>query len=195
MNVNCRKTEVVLFNKQFLSRRSGTFRYNGLSLVESNAFVYLGVVFHSKGPTASAKQAMKRRMDKARAALFAMIGTCQGLKIADAHILSKLFDTLCVPCLLYGVEQWGPEMLVNNDLLQHQGLERLHGMFMRMVLGVKKSTPLHSMRSELKRHPLAMDCIAACTRFWNKLAKADPQGMMLGPFCSARRLMGSVMDV
>ena len=136
-------------------------------------FVYLGVVFHSKGPREGARKSLQRRMDKARGALFAMMGTCHDMRIFDPVVLGRLFDSLCVSSLLYGVEAWGPEVMLRS----RQGvalcgeLERLQALFMRMALWLKKSTPLHNMRQELGRVPLALVAVWRCASFWNRLAE------------------------
>lgn len=95
-------------------------------------------------------------------------------------VLCSLFDALCVPSLLYGVESWGPEVLLHSrqGVTQCGELERLHAIFMRMVLWLKKSTPLHSMRQELGRAPLAFEAVRRCAGFWNKLVHAQADGLV-----------------
>lgn len=179
LRVNVAKTEVVYFNRQWLTHADRTVRYNGNRLTLSTSFVYLGVVFHSSGPKDSAKHALKRRLDKARGALFAMMGTCHNMKVFDVCVLNKLFDTLCLPSLMYGVEQWGPEMLTGTmqSGMDLKELEGLHATFMRMTLWVKKSTPLNCMRQELQRCPISMHCIHKCAGFWNKLARGSEDSL------------------
>lgn len=171
--VNTNKTEVVLFHKHWHTGPITPVSYGGVHLHVATSFVYLGVVFHSKGPKDGARKSLQRRMDKARGALFAMIGTCHGMRVFDTSVLCHLFDMLCVPSLLYGVENWGPEVLLQS----RQGValcgevERLQAVFLRMALWVRKSTPLHSMRSELGRVPLALEAVWRCAGFWNKMAE------------------------
>ncbi len=114
LNVNVAKTEFMVFDKHFLRVPNGGLRYMGHTIQQVASFVYLGVVFHAKGRKDSAKQALLRRMGKATAALFAMMGTCQALHISDTRVLCTLFDTLVLPCLLYGAELWAPEVLMGS---------------------------------------------------------------------------------
>jgi hypothetical protein len=179
LKVNTEKTEAMFFHKQWLEDVRPV-RYNGNRLKLSPSFVYLGVVFHAKGTKVSAKKAFQRRLDKARGALFSMMGTCQGHKMSDVNVLNKLFDTLCVPVLTYGVDQWGPDVLLGSrhGILDHGEIESFHATFMRMVLWVKKSTPHMCMRQELHRPPLGVHCIYRCASFWNKLAMSDEQSLL-----------------
>lgn len=180
LKVNIEKTETVFFNKQWLEGAHRAVKFEGRQIKMSTSFVYLGVVFHAKGSKDSAKQAFRRRLDKARGALFSMMGTCHGLKIFDVRVLNKLFDTLCVPCLTYGVEQWGPDVLLGNrhGVLDCGDIEGLHATFMRMTLWVKKSTPHHCMRREMQRQPLGRDCIIRCASVWNKMANGNEESLV-----------------
>ena len=180
LTVNIAKTVYMVFHKQYMRVPNIGVTYNGVSLEQVQTFVYLGVIFHSKGHKDGAKKAMQRRMEKAHAALYAMMATCQELRIHDPMVLCALFDTLVLPCLLYGVEQWGPALLVGQrgDVLHRPEVERIQSTFLRMVLMVKKSTPLMCIRSELRRHPVPVDCIMMCARFWNRLCGLGEESLV-----------------
>lgn len=180
LRVNVDKTVTVTFHGQWHCGTASPFVYDGSRLPSANQFVYLGVVFHSKGSKDSARHALRRRFDKAKAALFAMMGRCQNLRVHDTRVLCTLFDTLCLPSLLYGAEAWGPEVLLNSKqgVVLCGELEHMHALFLRMTLWLKKSTPHHSMRQELGRVPIGMEATWKCAQFWNKLVVAPESSLL-----------------
>jgi hypothetical protein len=198
MTVNTQKTEIVVFNKRYLHGANMTWKLGGRCIQVSKSFVYLGVVFHSRGSGVSAQKALNRRMDKARGALFAKMGICHGLKVFDVQVLNKLFDAVVVPCLMFGAEIWGPEILAARpemDVLQCPKFEHFHAIFMRMALWVKKSTSIECMRSEMNRVPLASTCIEQIFRFHSKLDNLEDGNWLHACFLENRRLgAGSWVD-
>jgi hypothetical protein len=114
MSVNVDKTEVVIFNKHRDIGSVQPLKFGRHPLKMATRFVYLGVVFHSKGSKESSRAAARRRMEKAQAALFGFIGTCHSMRIFDTQTLSYLFDSLSLPCLLYGAEVWAPLLLLSS---------------------------------------------------------------------------------
>ncbi len=65
-----------------------------------------------------------------------------------------------------------------DDYLDCPSLERLQSLFLRMILGVKKSTPTHCMRVAMLRLPLPAYCVLQCGRFWNRLAARDEESLI-----------------
>ena len=173
MSVNVKKSEIVIFFRQWATAPlwQGWY-YNGKKLTESQEFIYLGVVFHSKGIKHSITKAVKRRITKARSALFVKIGICHGMRVYDPKVLAKLFDGVVVPSALYGSALWGPDvvMLAKQSLI-HQPLEELQWLFLRMTLWLGKATPHLSMLQEMGRDLLITSCIQNSIGFWNKVAK------------------------
>ncbi len=78
---------------------------------------------------------------------------------------------VCLACCM----GWRPvaEVLLHSrqGVFQCGELERLPAIFMRMALWLKKSTPLHSMRQELGRAPMAFEAVRRCAAFSNRLAR------------------------
>ena len=77
----------------------------------------------------------------------------------------KLFDCLVGSVLNYAAEVWG----------FHKGpdVERLHTRFCRSLLGVKKSTNLSALYSELGRKPLLVFRKIRLLKYWVKILNTD----------------------
>ena len=181
MNVNVGKSEIVVFSKHFLNPAwNAGWTFSRKRVTESLEFVYLGVVFHSKGIKSSISKAMKRRANKAKSALFVKMGICHGMKIYDPKVLNKLFDGVVVPAALYGSEIWGPDAVnMAKEGLINQTLEDIQWLFLRMALWLGKATPHMCMLKEMGRDLLILKCIENTIGFWNKLA-TRPTNCVLG---------------
>lgn len=177
MTVNAGKTEIVVFHRKHLVGEH-RWTFAGRPLVRSSQFVYLGIPLHEAGMAKSKQLAIQWRVDKARGALFAQMGICEGLRIRDPYLLTRLFDAVVLPTLMYGCEVWGPGMTVNCKPGLFSGkLEEVQKLFIRMQLGVSKSTSHTVMLRETWREPVLLRCLVQCGRFWNSIAARSPEDL------------------
>jgi hypothetical protein len=152
MTVNVKKSEVVVFNKQYCPARGDVhIQYNGVDMVIKPSFVYLGIVFDEGN---GVKEAVRRSISKGRAAMFALVRRCYELNIHNVYTRCRLFDSLVVPILNYGCEVWGPSNLVRGSKLLsgvREEVEKMHISFLRQCLGVRRSTSAAIIMHELGR--------------------------------------------
>ena len=180
MTVNVSKSEVLVFFKKNLQKKF-KWKFGGKFLKEVQEFVYLGTVLDSNGFKTGVRKSIKRRLSKAKNALFGMIGTCHGFNIYDLKVLNTLFDGIVAPSALYGSEIWGPDMFElrkGSTSFSFEPIEDLQNLFLRMALWMGKATPHFCLRKEAGRIPLSLKVYSSSIRFWNKIC-ARPSGCIL----------------
>lgn len=143
-------------------------------------FKYLGIVFQDgKSGQSSTGGAYAQQLQGAKQALHSMWRRCYDLGIRNVRTLCYLFDALVRPIMSYGCEVWAPDII---HKCMSKGVtsayEALHNSFMRQMLGVRDSTPVHIMLHELDRLPIWMFWLCQCIRFWNKTVEL-PNGDLL----------------
>ncbi len=165
LTVNLKKTQVVVFNDRshlatYLSNEQ--FQYMGTQLDKVEQYCYLGIIFHRK---ADFKAAVEVLAVAARKAMFGMMRRCATMGITNSQLKCQLFDTLVQPVLSYGCEVWGTQYM-------HSGcevLEKVHKIFLRKLLGVRKSTAHFMMCGEVGRLPLQFVWQKHVLKFYNRL--------------------------
>jgi Reverse transcriptase (RNA-dependent DNA polymerase) len=175
MTVNAKKSEALVFNRQFCGRTMAPNRltYDGVALEVKTGFPYLGMYYDD---TDSIRHALQHNMEKGRKAMYAMIRRCNELEMHNVRIMCHLFDSLVKPIIDYGCEVWGPMFLTHgltcdtSKKTDIQGqVEQVQVEFLRHVLGVHKGTPTVCMMHELARVPMSTSWLKQCLRFWNKV--------------------------
>ena len=89
----------------------------------------------------------------------------QFLIIAYLFTLISLFDTYVSPVLNYCSELWG--------YVKAQDIERVHTMFLKRLLGVKRSTSNPMVYCETGRLPLIVQRQFNMLKYWLTLQKSD----------------------
>ena len=79
---------------------------------------------------------------------------------------NKLFDTLCLPILLYGSEIWGAYDDMNIKKWEKDAVERLHTQFYKYILGLNKRAPNVVARNETGRLSLKLNILLRIIKFW-----------------------------
>lgn len=169
LTVNIKKSEVVVFNGQYCSRRGVQIQYSGSDMKVVPCFVYLGILYDE---TTGVKGAAKRGMDKGRRAMFAMLKRCHELNIHNVGLKCHLFDALVRPVVNYGCEVWAPSVMASGDHFiagLREEAEKFHLAFLRQCLGVRKCTHTAALMHEMGRLPLAFNWIKQVLNFWNKI--------------------------
>ena len=159
IKINTDKTKVMIFEK---GRRTDVNLYYNDSLLEVvDNFKYLGVMFYRNG---SWNRTQKCLSEYGSFALHNLNRLFQNITLSYEEKF-KLFDCLVGSVLNYAAEVWG----------FHKGpdVERLHTRFCRSLLGVKKSTNLSALYSELGRKPLLVFRKIRLLKYWVKILNTD----------------------
>jgi hypothetical protein len=187
MEVNISKSECVIFNKDAHRRRAGSsvgWSYEGHDLDVKECFIYLGVRMGSEGAAKADRLAAKRMVNKGRAALITMMGTCQSNGLYNPFLQRHLYHTLVAPVLSYGSEIWGPSyvgsMWARGAYKGEQ--EDVLKLFIRMCFWTPKSTPLAPTMMELNCVPVLVQFLKRILVFWNRLVRADVASLQAAAF-------------
>ena len=159
IKVNTDKTKIMIFEK---GRKSNVaIYYHDILLETVENFKYLGVMFYRNG---SWNRTQKCLSDYGSFALHNLNRLFQNITLSY-HEKFKLFDCLVGSVLSYAAEVWG--------FHKSPDIERLHTKFCRSLLGVKKSTNLSALYSELGRKSLIIFRKIRILRYWMKLLNTD----------------------
>jgi hypothetical protein len=123
------KTKVVIFSKPKY-RPEVEFKLDGIELDYTDAYLYLGVLFHYAGSVNFAK---KKLVEESQKVLYAVSYKIGNLRL-PIDLQLKIFDLLVAPILLFGCEILG---IGNND-----NIEKVHLQFLKRILNVRATTPI-----------------------------------------------------
>lgn len=187
LTVNSAKTKVMLLagaRTEALAMETalgGRVRYAGSILDCVTSFAYLGIVFHSThslGLTAVAA-----RVRTAQHAMRDCRARCAELGLERAPVLMQLYDSLVESKLSYGAAVWAPHlaaMTAGRQLGRGQpsAAERLQATWIRLLLGVRRSTPSATVLAEAGAVPLYVRWLLRAARLWN-CCLAESEGSVL----------------
>ena len=180
--VNTTKSEVVIYGRKWIRGAmpgGHEFPFNGAPLPVKTSYVYLGLRFEDELPCRST---LRAAVDKARKAMYALLGKCQAQGLHSVDLRCHLFDALVKPVLCYGCEVWAVDwvakMCRSGNFASGAGEESVHKPFLRHILDVCKSTPTAAMFRDLNRTPIPMFWLRMGAKLWNR-ALSRPQGDLL----------------
>ena len=122
-------------------------------------YTYLGILFKSNG---SLKPSVVRLRNIAYKAMYSLLKKSKRLGL-DIDVQTHLFDSVVMPIAL-----WMCIFFLNIYLL-----EKLHLLFCKMILKVKKSTPTCMVLGELGRFPVQYNVDLRLLCFWFKTIKSS----------------------
>ena len=167
MEVNLKKTKVVVFRKGGKTSKSERFFYRNRSVEIVTYYRYLGLIFSSRTAWSKALSTLASQVQKALSIVRRMIWRVGHPKL---HVSFKIFDSRIAPILCYGSEIWG-------HTYQDQ-IEKIHVSFCKFVLGVSKTASNSAVLGECGRLPLSIHYQKRYVKFWLKLLKSD-EGFLL----------------
>ena len=156
LSVNINKTKIVVFSRGKV-RNFPMFKYGSSTIEVVSEYVYLGVTMMYSNKYA---KAMKKQMDQARKAQFALLINARKLCL-PIDIQCDMFEKVVSPILLYGSEVWGFSCT--------EMLEIFHRNFLKKILHLRPSTPNCMVYGELGVLPLQVAIDKRIIRYWFRL--------------------------
>ena len=167
LQLNVKKTEIVIFGKRKDEECNGKFMFNGdeIKIVENSK--YLGFVFQNNGSwCAHIKESVKR--GKAAISTVFRNGTVMGIKSLAMH--KRIFLTKIMPVIHYGGELWGMEAA--------EQLETLQVTYYKRLFGLHRTTHTQFLKGELGLFSLRKHRLVQVVRFWMKIVQV-PRGKLI----------------
>jgi hypothetical protein len=163
LNINVKKTKVLVFSRGKI-RNIPQFYFGKDKVDVVFDYKYLGVVFNYNN---NFFKAIKERCTVANRAMFLLLKRCrQACLPLDIQI--DLFKKCVHPILLYGCEVWGFSNLVMCSRFQLR--------FLKLVLGLNKSTPTCMVLGEVGCFPIELEVKYRMLSFWYSLHCQSVEG-------------------
>ena len=161
LTLNTNKTKIVVFRNGGKLRDNEKWYYNGCQLESVNKFNYLGILFFYNGKFS---RTQKRAAEQGRKALFSILNVCNK-NYFNIETMLSVFDTYFNTVLSYGSEVWG----------FHPGrdVEKIHLLFCKKLLGLRKGTCNDFIYCELGRFPLYITRKLRFFKYWIKLCNTN----------------------
>ena len=160
LTVNINKTKIIVLRSSW-QLGNETFFYNGEQVEIVNTFSYLGLYLHYNGKF---NVTQKHIAAQGKKSLFCLMKEVQKHNFNIVTLLS-LFDTYMSPILNYCFEIWG--------YIKAQEIEKVHTMFLKRLLGVKRSTSNDMVYREMGRLPLIVQRKYQILKYWTKLIETE----------------------
>ena len=153
------KTKIMIFEK---GRPTSTeFYYKNTLLENVENFKYLGVKFYKNGCW---NRTQKCLLEYGSFALHNLYRLFQDVTLCTKEKF-KLFDTLVGSVLSYACEVWGFHGAPD--------IEDIHSEFCRYLLGVKRSTNIVALHTELGRLPMIISRKLRIHQYWFKIINTE----------------------
>ena len=163
LHINTDKTKVMIFSRGKV-RKLPIFVFDKKQVEIVWDYKYLGVVFNYNNRFGKAQ---KSQCVTASRAMFSLLKRCRHEKL-PIDIQLDLFEKCVHPVLLYGCEVWACE---NMEVICRMQLR-----FLKIVLGIKSTTPTCMVLGELGRFPIEIEAKIRMLAFWYKLVNDMEMG-------------------
>ena len=200
LEVNLKKTAVMIFNKSGRQlKESFLLTYEGKEIPSAKSYCYLGITFSLSG---SFKEAQKILRQKGLRAYFALKKNIDLRSISKIAVM-KLFDSLILPVVSYGVQIWLDSTSVIEFLTDPQynksslkkiatdPLEKLHLAFLKWTIGVGKNTSNAAVWGDCGRPPLGISLTKQAIDYFNRIKAFENQNadkLICHAFAEQRKL-------
>ena len=163
LELNLKKTKVMIFNKQGSVIRKFKFYYGSKEIDTTNQYTYLGFTFIPSGKKHVGIENLLKKGKKAWFSIQKMLNKSKEKTIAT---YLKLIDSLVKPIILYACECWGDSQ--KKDIFANK-IEQFHMSMCKQIIGVYKSTNNIKVLSELGRTPLKIDIQTKMFKYLQRL--------------------------
>ena len=175
LEVNIKKSKVVIFNPAGRIISTLNFPYQGKNLEIVRSYCYLGIDFMCSGTFRTARINL---LEKAKKALFPLQTMIKQFQLPCKKSL-ELFHTLITPIALYNSENLAHlthhqiKSVVDNktkllSYLTNSYLDITHQKFLKFLLGVKRNCSNMATWGELGEYPLLVKAFVSLLSFWHR---------------------------
>ena len=166
MRLNVPKTKVLVLGAAGVP--GGAFLVGGAQIEAVQRHKVLGLWFTSSEGFRDCFNPLRQAMWAAWGRIRAEYGR---LRCAESAWLALQLFRVCVPPAgLYGAEVWGGWELRGAARKGRQQLEAAHLRMLKMLAGLRMSTPTEVVYRELEQEPLSHTWLLRSARFWNSIA-------------------------
>ena len=158
MEINLKKTEIIVFRNGGPLRHYEHWSYNGFNINVTSMYKYMGLLFTPKLSWTAAKTKLA---SQARKSIYALKNYQKSFGYFLYTDTFKLFDSMVTPILSFGSEIWGYEY--------SNVIEQVQTQFCREYLGLGSSTNNCMVLGESGRHPMYTVYFVKCIKYWIKL--------------------------
>ncbi|MEW8548219.1 MAG: reverse transcriptase family protein [Candidatus Thiodiazotropha sp.] len=158
LQVNIRKTKVVVFKNGPMLARNEKWTFDGQRLDVVNCFSYLGL---SLSMQLSFNRMASDQATKAKRVLISLLNSLYDLGQLPKDIFFKIFDRKISPLLLYGSEIWG--------CLKRESVELVHRYACKRYMCVSLKACNAAVLGDCGRFPLWIESNKRCIKYWLKI--------------------------
>ena len=162
MGLNADKTKIMLIKKSKKGRKkkaiSKEWEWLGKEIEKVDKFNYLGYMMTSDN---SDEEHIKTQVGKARAVMGKIWGIGEKLCKEDWVRRMMIFKTLVKSIIFYGEEVWGYK--------ECEEVEKVKKIYVKWVLGLKRSTPDYITRRETKEGKIWEEAVFRILKYEEKL--------------------------
>ena len=163
LKININKTKLLVFSRGKIRNLPSIF-FKGSKIEVVFEYKYLGVIFNYNNKFS---KTINDRCTSANRAMFSLLKKCRNL-LLPLDIQIDLFEKCVNPILLYGCEVWG--------FSDFSKLLKLQLKFLKIILGVKPSTPTNMVLGETGTYPIFLEMKSRMLVFWYRLKHALSTG-------------------
>ena len=164
LEVNKKKTKIMIFNKSGQKLKSYKFIFNKSLLQNVSQYKYLGFVLAASG---TCNHGINNLVDRSKRAWFSIYSILAKSRNKKVETYITLFEYVVKPILLYGCEVWGAFVKEERIFTEFGGKawERFHLRVCKNILGVYKNTSNLAVLSEIGRYPISSDIHKQMVRY------------------------------
>ena len=168
--VNTKKTQCMIFNKTGRLLKHHKFVYKNSPLECVREYKYLGFIVTPSGEVRTGLEDLRRRALRAFSKMKSTLGALFRHNIDNTiHI----YNYLVKPILTYCSDYWGCILPKNNPV------EKVHLMFCKHLLGVRKQINTEGVLQELGMTPLTLCAIKSVTKNWERIQKNNANTLLI----------------
>ena len=170
LSVNTKKTQCMIFNKTGRLLKKYKFKYQNSILECVREYKYLGFVVTPSGEVRTGLEDLRVRALKALGKMRSSLG------ILFRHNINNtihLYNYLVKPILTYCSDYWGCLQPKNNPI------EKIHLMFCKNLLGVRKQTNTEGVLQEIGMTPLAIFALKSVVRNWERIRQNNANSILI----------------